>query len=152
MLPLHVGWCLPQPIPSSKIVLPTQKLTSYLTLKLTTHMLPYPKTQQKTQIPQATLPQNTPAKRCSLLPRSSDGSVGHAPTPTRMLSISTTFHDRPRTRSSISLGLVQRWLHGKDDESVLLQSGLHCCDANSWACCHRGGGYLRQWGRYQGGA
>ncbi len=52
MLPLHVGWCLPLPIPSSNIALPTQKLTSYPTLKLTTHMLPDPKTQQKTHNPQ----------------------------------------------------------------------------------------------------
>jgi hypothetical protein len=70
MLPLHVGLCLPLPIPSSIIALPTQKLTIYLTLKLTTHMLPYPKThqkltthmlpypktQQKTHNPHATLP------------------------------------------------------------------------------------------------
>jgi hypothetical protein len=34
MLPLHVGWCLPLPIPSSKIALPIQK----------THKLPYLKT------------------------------------------------------------------------------------------------------------
>ncbi len=47
MLPLHVGWCLPLPISSSFIPLPTQKLTSYPTLKLTTYMLPNPKTQQK---------------------------------------------------------------------------------------------------------
>ncbi len=55
MLPLHVGWCLPLPIPSSKIALPTQKLMSYPTLKLfklTTHTLPNPKTQQKTHNPQ----------------------------------------------------------------------------------------------------
>jgi hypothetical protein len=52
VLPLHVGWCLPLPIPSSNIALPTQKLTSYSTLKLTTHTLPYPKTQQKTHNPQ----------------------------------------------------------------------------------------------------
>jgi hypothetical protein len=69
MLPLHVGWCLPLPISSSNIVLPTQKLTSYPTLKLTTphatrpknatknsqstttNMLPYPKTQWKTHNP-----------------------------------------------------------------------------------------------------
>ncbi len=51
MLQLHVGWCLPPLIPSSKIVLPTQKLTSYPNLKLTTHMLPYPKTQPKTHNP-----------------------------------------------------------------------------------------------------
>jgi hypothetical protein len=56
MLLLHVVWCLPLPIPSSKIALPTQKLMSYLTLNLTTHMLPYPKTQQKTHNPHATLP------------------------------------------------------------------------------------------------
>jgi hypothetical protein len=57
MLPPHVGWCLPLPIPSSKIVLPTQKLTSYptrnsqptcyptqkLNKKLTSHTLPFPK-------------------------------------------------------------------------------------------------------------
>jgi hypothetical protein len=48
MLPLHVGWYLPLSIPSSKITLPTQKLMSYLTLKLTTHTLPYPKTHPKT--------------------------------------------------------------------------------------------------------
>ncbi len=34
------------------IALPTQKLTSYPTIKLTTHMLPDPKTQQKTHNPQ----------------------------------------------------------------------------------------------------
>ncbi len=44
MLPLHVGWCLPLPIPSSKIALPTQK----------THKLPY----LKTHNPHATLPKN----------------------------------------------------------------------------------------------
>ncbi len=62
MLPLHVGWCLPLPIPSSKIVLPIQKLTSYPTFKLTTHMLPYPKTQQKLTTynnPHATLHKNS---------------------------------------------------------------------------------------------
>jgi hypothetical protein len=59
MLPLHVGWCLPLPIPSSKFVLPTRKLTSYLTLKLTTHMLPYPKTQPKPHNPRTTLPKNS---------------------------------------------------------------------------------------------
>ncbi len=64
MLPLHVGWCLPLPIPSSYIVLPTQKLMSYPTLKLTTHTLPDPKTQQKTHNQHATLPQNTPVKWC----------------------------------------------------------------------------------------
>ncbi len=48
VLSLYVGWCLPLPIPSSNIALPTQKLMSYPTLKLTTHMLPDPKTQQKT--------------------------------------------------------------------------------------------------------
>jgi hypothetical protein len=47
VLPLHVGWCLPLPIPSSNIALPTQKLTSYPNLKLTTHTLLDPKTQQK---------------------------------------------------------------------------------------------------------
>ncbi len=52
VLSLHVGWCLPLPIPSSNIVLPTQKLTSYPTLKLTTHTLPDPKTQLKTHNPQ----------------------------------------------------------------------------------------------------
>jgi hypothetical protein len=56
MLLLHVGWCLPLPITSSKIALPTQTLTSYLTRKPTTHMLPYPKAQQKTHNPHATLP------------------------------------------------------------------------------------------------
>jgi hypothetical protein len=56
MLPLHVGWCLPLPVPSSKIALPTQKLTSYPTLKLTTHMLPYPKTEKTAHNPHATLP------------------------------------------------------------------------------------------------
>ncbi len=55
MLPLHVGWCLPLPVPSSNIALPTQKLMSYPTLKLTTHMLPDPKTQQKTHNPQQTV-------------------------------------------------------------------------------------------------
>ncbi len=59
MLLLHVGWCLPLPIPSSKISLPTQKLTSYPTLKLTIHMLPYPKTQPKTHSPHASLPKNS---------------------------------------------------------------------------------------------
>jgi hypothetical protein len=59
MLPLHVGWCLPLPIPSSKIAIPTQKLTNYLTLKLTTHVLPYPKTQPKTHNPHATLTKNS---------------------------------------------------------------------------------------------
>ncbi len=48
MLPLHVGWCLPLSTPSNKIVLPTPKLTSYCTLKHTTHTLPYPKTHPKT--------------------------------------------------------------------------------------------------------
>ncbi len=48
VLLLHVVWCLPLPIPCSNITLPTQKLTSYPTLKHTTHMLPNPKTQQKT--------------------------------------------------------------------------------------------------------
>ena len=52
MLPLHVGWCLPLLIPSRKIALPIQKLTSYLALKLTTPTLPYPKTQQKIHNPQ----------------------------------------------------------------------------------------------------
>ncbi len=52
VLSLYVGWCLPLPIPSSNIALPTQKLTSYPTLKLSTHMLPDPKTQQKTHNPQ----------------------------------------------------------------------------------------------------
>ncbi len=47
MLPFHVGWCLPLPIPSSKIALPTHKLTIYLTPKLTTHMLSYPKLNEK---------------------------------------------------------------------------------------------------------
>jgi hypothetical protein len=55
MLLLCVGWYLPLQTPSSKIALPTQKLISYLTLKLTTHMLPYPKTQHKTHNPHATL-------------------------------------------------------------------------------------------------
>jgi hypothetical protein len=50
MHPIHVGWCLPLPIHSSKIVLPTQKLTSYLTIKLTTHTLPYPKLNKKLTI------------------------------------------------------------------------------------------------------
>ncbi len=49
---LHVGWCLPLPIPSSNIALPTQKLMSYPNLKLTTHMLLDPKTQQITYNPQ----------------------------------------------------------------------------------------------------
>jgi hypothetical protein len=31
MLSLHAGWCLPLPIPSSKITLPTQKLSIYPT-------------------------------------------------------------------------------------------------------------------------
>jgi hypothetical protein len=39
-------------IPSSKIALTTQKLSIYPTLKLTTHMLPWPKTQLKTHHPQ----------------------------------------------------------------------------------------------------
>ncbi len=53
MLPFHAGWCLPLlPIPSSKIALTTHKLSIYPTLKLTTHTLPYPKTQQKTHNPQ----------------------------------------------------------------------------------------------------
>ncbi len=52
VLSLHVGWCLPLPIPSSNIALTTQKLTSYPTLKLTTHTLPDPNTQQKTHNPQ----------------------------------------------------------------------------------------------------
>ncbi len=42
---LHVGWCLPLPIPSSNTTLLTQKLTSYPTLKLTTHTLSDPKSQ-----------------------------------------------------------------------------------------------------------
>jgi hypothetical protein len=37
------AWCLLLPIPSSKIALPTHKLSIYPTLKLTTHTLPYPK-------------------------------------------------------------------------------------------------------------
>jgi hypothetical protein len=52
VLSLHVGRCLPLPIPSSNIAQPTQKLTSYPTLKLTTHTLPDPKTQQETHNPQ----------------------------------------------------------------------------------------------------
>ncbi len=36
------------PIPSSKIVLPTHKLSIYPPIKHTTNMFPYPKTQQKT--------------------------------------------------------------------------------------------------------
>ncbi len=52
VLSLHVGWCLPIPIPSSNIVLPTQKLTSYPTLKLTNHTLPDPKPYQKIYNPQ----------------------------------------------------------------------------------------------------
>jgi hypothetical protein len=52
MLPLHAGWYLPLPNPFSKIALPTQKLSIYPTLKLTTHTLPYLTTQQKTHNPQ----------------------------------------------------------------------------------------------------
>ncbi len=52
MLPFHASWCLPLPVPSSQIALPTHKLSICPTLKLTTHMLPYPKTQQKTHNPQ----------------------------------------------------------------------------------------------------
>ena len=52
VLSLHVGWCLPLPILSSNIALPTQKLMSYPTLKLTTQTPPNPKTQQKTHNPQ----------------------------------------------------------------------------------------------------
>jgi hypothetical protein len=48
MLSVHVGWYLPLPTPSNKLALPTQKLTHYPTQKLTTHMLPYPKTHPKT--------------------------------------------------------------------------------------------------------
>ncbi len=59
MLLLHVGWCLPLPIPFSKTAIPTQKLRSYPILKLTTHMLPYPRTQLKTHNPYATLPKNS---------------------------------------------------------------------------------------------
>jgi hypothetical protein len=47
MLPLHVGWCLLLPNPSSKTTILTQKLTIYLTSKLTTHMLSYPKLNEK---------------------------------------------------------------------------------------------------------
>ncbi len=48
MLLLHAGWCLPLPVLSSKIGLPTHKLSIYPTLKLTTHTLPYPKLNKKT--------------------------------------------------------------------------------------------------------
>jgi hypothetical protein len=59
MLLLNVSWCLPLTIPSSKIVLPTQKLTSYLSLKLITNTPSYPKTQPKTHNPHASLPINS---------------------------------------------------------------------------------------------
>jgi hypothetical protein len=108
MLPLHVGWCLPLPIPSSYITLPAQKLTSYPTLKLTTHMLPNPKTQQKTHNQHATLPKNTPVKRCPLLTMSLDGSVARAPTPTRMLRAATALHARPGARSAMPSWLAQQ--------------------------------------------
>jgi hypothetical protein len=48
MFPLHVGWYLPLPTHSNKLVLTTQKLTHNPTQKLTTHMLSYPKTHPKT--------------------------------------------------------------------------------------------------------
>jgi hypothetical protein len=48
MLLLHVGWYLPPPTPSNKLVLPTQKLTCNPIQKLATHTLPYPKTHPKT--------------------------------------------------------------------------------------------------------
>ncbi len=108
MLPLHVSWCLPLPIPSSKIVLPTQKLRSHPTLKLTTHMLPYPKTQQKNHNPHATLPQNTPAKQCCLLPRSLDGSVARAPTPMMMLLATTALCAGPGAQSDMPSWLALR--------------------------------------------
>ncbi len=48
ILPLHVGWYLPLPTPSNKLMLTTQKLMCNPTQKLTTHTLPYPKTPPKT--------------------------------------------------------------------------------------------------------
>jgi hypothetical protein len=42
--------------------------------------------------------------------------------------------------------------HSKDDESGLLQAGLHCCIGKSCACHCRGGSYLCQCGCCQGGA
>ncbi len=121
MLLLHVGWCLPLPIPSSKNCAtypkthelpylkthnphatlpknstknsqPTCHPTQKLNKQLTTHTLPSPK--------------NTPAKQCRLLPRSLDGSVVHAPTPMRMLPAATALCARPGAQSTMPLWLV----------------------------------------------
>jgi hypothetical protein len=59
MLLLCVGWYLPLPIPFNKIPLPTQKLRSYPTRKLTTHMLPYPKNHPKSHNSHAIFPNHT---------------------------------------------------------------------------------------------
>jgi hypothetical protein len=129
MLPLHVGWCLPLPIPSSKIALPTQKLISFLTRnsqptcyptqklnkKLTSHTLPFPK--------------NTPVKRCRLFLRSLDGSVARAPTPTRMVRATTAVHARPGARSAMSSWLAQWRLQQQGQQEWIVATRLallHC--------------------------
>jgi hypothetical protein len=110
----YVGWCLPLPIPSSKIALPAQKLTSYLTLKLTTHTLPYPKLNKKLTSHMLPFPKNTPVKQCPLLLRSSDGSVVRAPTSTRMVRAATALCARSGTQSAMSSWLEQRWLQWQE--------------------------------------
>jgi hypothetical protein len=138
MLPLHMGWCLPLPIPSSKIALPNQKLTSYPTLKLTTHTIPYqklnqqltthtptyPKTQQKTQNPHITHPQNTPAKRCCFLPRSLDGSVVCVPTLMRILRAATALCARPGAPSAMPSWLALRLLQQQGRREWIIPSRL----------------------------
>ncbi len=129
MLPLHVGWCLPLPIPSSYIVLPTQKLTSYPTLKLTIHTLPDPKTHQNTHNQHTTHPKNTPVKQCPLLTRSSNGSVARAPTPSRMLHPATALRARPGPRSAMPSWLAQRrprW-QGQQEWIIVIRLALLRC-------------------------
>jgi hypothetical protein len=119
MLPLQLGWYLPLPTPSNKIVLPTQKLTSYSTPKLTTHMLPYPKTHPKTHNSHATLPKNTPVKQCHLLPRSLHGSVACAPTLMRMPRAATALCARPGARSAMPLLVLQLPQQGGQQEWIV---------------------------------
>ena len=100
------------------------KLRSHPTLKLTAHTLPYPKTQQKNHNLHTTLPQNTPAKQCCLLPRSLDGSVARAPSPMRMLLAASALRAGPGAQSAMPSWLVLRWPQWQGQQEWIVASRL----------------------------
>ena len=75
-------------------------------------------------------PKHTPAvKQCRLLPRLLDGSVVHAPTPTRMLHAVSALRARPGARSAMPSWLAQRrprW-QGQQEWIIVIRLALLRC-------------------------